>query len=163
MAINDDDDFKDDDDRFDDEDNDRDDHDNSEDDAHKHIPPESKLAKQIRSFMTTDQDVVDALAYRFEYYVYHAGKSFRIGRVAHDDILGVLGEWCWKHARRIIEFPMQPVHVFMNGMLWKVLTFRSMSERQLVFHEVAVMFGLVDQAVEEEEGRVFVKQGTTVA
>ncbi len=145
-----------------DDDNDFEDSFEDEDDAHNHIPPDSKLAKQIRSFMTTEQDITDALAYRFEYYVYHAGKSFRIGRVAHDDILDVLGEWCWKNARRIIEFPMQPVHVFMNGVLWKVLTFRSMSERQLVFHEVAVMFGIVDQAVEEEEGRVFVKQTHTV-
>lgn len=157
MALNDDDDFED---SFEDEDDD--DQFTDEDNAHKLIPPDSKLAKQIRSFMTTEQDITDALAYRFEYFIYHAGKSFRIGRVAHDDILGVLGEWCWGKANRIIEFPMQPVHVFMNGVLWKVLTFRSMSDRQLVFHEVTVMFGIVDQAVEEAEGRVFMKQAHTV-
>lgn len=120
------------------------------------------LREQIRDMIdrnTTPESIAAAMAHRFEYHIFHAGNVHRIGRAANEDIVGLIGEWCFENASKIIQTPEVPVHVFMDGKLWGAFTFKAMDARQMHFREVSIMFGMIEKAFIEEETRVFERVG----
>jgi len=113
----------------------------------------------IRNILVAGLDPVKAMAHRFEYHIFHAGDVHRIGRAGHEDVYPLVGEWIRDRlktpggsAMAIME---KPVHVFMEGKLWSVLTFQSMGRGRAVFEEVTTMFGVVESSQKEDDPRVF--------
>jgi hypothetical protein len=104
-------------------------------------------------------DPVKAMAHRFEYHIFHAGDVHRIGRAAHDDIYQLIGEWIQNRLKTQggpeLTATNKPFHVFMEGKLWSVLTFKGTENGNAYFEEVSTMFGMVEESEKEEELRVF--------
>ena len=114
-------------------------------------------SQTIREALENATDVTAAMAHRFEYHIFHAGDVHRIGRVTHEDIYPLIGEWVGKRVRQGdgtgLQLLAKKVHVFMDGNLWSVLELRSIVRGSAKFHETSVMFGLVHEAELLEELR----------
>ena len=72
------------------------------------------LTAEIRKILEDATDPVKAMAHRFEYHLFHAGTSHRIGRAAHQDIMDLIGMWCIENRLGIIKQAKAPVHIFME-------------------------------------------------
>lgn len=129
------------------DDDDTDGDDNNED--------QTALQAMLRKAMEDATDPIAAMAHRFEYHIFHAGKVHRIGRAAHEDIIEMIGEWCVLNRNEIIKQAKAPIHVFMDGVLWMALEFKVYELGRIEFQETSVMFGLIQDAIVEEDFRVF--------
>lgn len=108
------------------------------------------IADSLRAALLEGTDINAAMAHRFEYHIFHAGDVHRIGRVTHEDIYPLIGEWVGKRIRKGNGTGMQllakPLHVFMDGNLWTVLNLKSIVRGSARFSETSIMFGLVHEA-----------------
>lgn len=108
-----------------------------------------------------------ALAYRFEYHIFHAGEVHRIGRIDCRDIYSMIGEWmkgCLKD-HTPTEIMASPIFLFMDGNLWTVLEAISVSQEypqsegapvtgKAVCTETSIPMGVVHRAIVEQDPRV---------
>ena len=101
-------------------------------------------------------------AHRFEYHIFHAGETYRIGRAAHTDVMDLFGEWCIENRVAIVRGaahenglrPM-PVYLFMDGTLWAVYQFDSLVVGRIQFRETSFVFGDHSKPIVEGELRAF--------
>ena len=101
-------------------------------------------------------------AHRFEYHVFHAGDTHRIGRAAHSDVMDLFGERFIENRVAIVNGaahangmrPM-PVYLFMDGTLWGVYQFESLVKGRIQFRETSFLFGDHSNPVVEGELRAF--------
>ena len=118
--------------------------------ANKKRNNKDDTSQTIRECLENATDVNAALAHRFEYHIFHAGDVHRIGRVNHEDIYPLIGEWVGKRVRQGNGAGMKllgkPVHVFMDGNLWSVLEMKAIVRGGANFKETSIMFGLVHEA-----------------
>jgi len=114
---------------------------------------------ELREILVAGLDPVKAMAHRFEYHIFHAGDVHRIGRAAHEDVYPLVGEWIRERLKTpggsALKAMEKPFHVFMDGKLWSVLTFRALEAGRAMFEEVSTSFGVVERSVKEDEFRVF--------
>jgi len=108
----------------------------------------------LKNLLVAGLDPVKAMAHRFEYHVFHAGDVHRIGRAAHADVYPLVGEWM-RTRKRDGGNMEKPFHVFLDGKLWSVLTFKEMDGDKACFEEVSTMFGLVEDSEKEDDLRIF--------
>ena len=117
-----------------------------------HVSDESETTSDDDEPMTftgfTDEEKAEMIrkgnAHRFEYHVFHAGETHRIGRVAHEDLMDIFGEWCIENRAAIVRGaahahgmrPM-PVYLFMDGSVWGVFQFKALIKGRIVFKEVS--------------------------
>lgn len=114
-------------------------------------------SQTIRECLENATDINAALAHRFEYHIFHAGDVHRIGRVNHEDIYPLIGEWVGKRHSTIDGQKLlltKPIHIFMDGRLWSVLELLSNENDRASFSETSIMFGLIHEAEVLEELRV---------
>jgi hypothetical protein len=111
----------------------------------------------LKNLLVAGLDPVKAMAHRFEYHIFHAGDVHRVGRAAHEDAYPLVGEWIRTRLKGDAggEMAKKPFHVFLDGKLWSVLTFKEMDGDKACFEEVSTMFGLVEDSEKEDDLRVF--------
>lgn len=109
---------------------------------------EQAIVDSINAAFHAQVDVAKAMNHRFEYHIFHAGESFRIGRASHHDFYDLIGEWVGKRIRQAggHEVLMKPVHVFLDGKLSTVLVLQGIGRGSATFQETSVFAGLVHEA-----------------
>jgi len=122
-------------------------------------PVSTQSLEEIAAEILASVDTVAAMNHRFEYHIFHAGDVHRIGRVAISDLYDLVWEWVSEKMKEPgavgLTAMKLPFHVFMDGKLWGVLTFRDFKDGKARFDEVAVTFGAVDDAELLDELRAF--------